>query len=216
MSAPAPAAVIDMPRRLTQPERVEAMRARLLDATVECLVANGYGEFSTNDVVRRAGVSRGALAHHFPTKAELLSAAGERLIQQRAAEFRATFLTLPPPQRTLAEALDLLWSYYQGPTFAALLELIVAARTNRELRGVLADGPEQITEAAFDVFVELFHQVADHPFAEQMVRGALALLGGLALQTIVDGDRHGYHAALLELVKTLGAVVVPADPIGSS
>jgi AcrR family transcriptional regulator len=197
---------------LTQPERVEAMRARLLDATVECLIARGYGELSTNDVVRGAGVSRGALAHHFPTKAELVAAAGRRLIEERATDFRATFLALPAGQRTLPEAIDLLWSYYEGPTFAALLELIVAARTNEELRTVLADGPEMITTVTLEVFVQLFPQITGNPFAAQMVEATLALLAGLALQRIVDGDRHGHHAALRDLVKTLSAALLPAIP----
>jgi AcrR family transcriptional regulator len=197
---------------LTQPERVEAMRARLLDATVECLIAKGYGELSTNDVVRCACVSRGALAHHFPTKAELVAAAGQRLIEERAADFRATFLALPARQRTLPEAIDLLWSYYEGPTFAALLELIVAARTNEDLRAVLADGPEMITAVTLEVFVQLFPQITGNPFASQMVEATLALLAGLALQTIVDGDRHGHHAALRDLVKTLSAALLPAIP----
>ena len=48
-----------------------------------------------------------------------------------------------------------------------------------------------------------------------MVEGALALLAGLALQTIVDGDCDGDHAALLELFKTLGALVVPAPGTAS-
>lgn len=195
--------------RLTQPERVEAMRNRLLDATVECLVVTGYGAMSTNDVVRRAGVSRGALAHHFPTKAELMVAAAERLIERRTGEFRATFLNLPAEKRTVAEALDLLWSYYEGPTFAALLELIVAARTNLELRGVLADGPQQIAEAVLEVFLELFPEIAESPFAAQMVQATLALLAGQALQAIVDGDRHGQHAGLRDLIKTLAVVVLP-------
>ena len=187
------------------------MRARLLDATVDCLVAGGYAELSTNDVVRRAGVSRGALAHHFPTKAELVAAAGTRLIEQRAADFRATFRALPARKRTVAQALDLLWSYYEGPPFAALLELIVAARTNPDLRAVLADGPDQIADAASEVFTDLFPQIADNPYAEQMVRATLAVFAGLALQMIVDGDRAGHHRALRDVIKTLGAVVVPSE-----
>jgi AcrR family transcriptional regulator len=212
MSSGAPTATVPIAPRLTQPERVEAMRARLLDATVDCLVDHGYAELSTNDVVRRAGVSRGALAHHFPTKAELVAAAGERLIEQRTAEFRASFSTMAPSRRTIAQALDLLWSYYEGPTFAALLELIVAARTNPELRGVLAEGPERITAAALEVFVDFFPEFTDNPLAGQMVRAVVALLGGLALQAIVDEDRQGHHAAVRELIKTLSAVVLPGKP----
>ena len=88
------------------------MRARLLDATIECLDELGYSAMSTNDVVRRARVSRGALAHHFPTKADLVQAAAERLIEQRGAEFRARFARSPPERRTPAEALRVLWSFY--------------------------------------------------------------------------------------------------------
>jgi len=202
--------------RQTQAERVAAMRTRLLDATLECLVENGYSQMSTNDVVRRAGVSRGALAHYFPTKAELVAAAGERLIGERVAEFEASFLALPPERRTVAEALDALWSYYEGPTFAALLELIVASRTDAELRAVLSDGPERITAACFAVFVKLFPQIAGNPAADQLLRATLATLAGLALQTIVDGDSHGRHAALRETIKMLGAAILPGPGAGAT
>jgi AcrR family transcriptional regulator len=188
------------------------MRGRLLDATIECLVEKGYGAMSTNDVVRRAGVSRGALAHHFPTRTALVVAAAERLLEQGSVEFRAIFLALPPRKRTLAHALDLLWSYYEGPTFVAFLELIMAARTDPELREVLADGPSQFSAAVYEVFIELFPHIAENPAAEQLVHATLALLAGLALQTIVDGDRHGQHAAVRDLVKSLGGLVVPGEP----
>src|SRR5262249_52530589 len=110
--------------------------------------------------------------------------------------------------QTVAEALDVLWSYYEGPTFAALLELTVAARTDPELRAVLADGPERITSNALSVFVRIFPQVKDDPNAEQMLRATLAAFSGIALQQIIDGDRHGAHAALRETIKKLGTALV--------
>ena len=94
------------------------MRARLLDATIECLSEYGYGRMSTNDVVRRAHVSRGALAHHFPAKADLVKAAAQRLLEQRAADFRARFAAIPAQRRTLSEALTVLWSLYDDPTLS--------------------------------------------------------------------------------------------------
>lgn len=191
--------------RLTQEERVEAMRSRLLDATLDCLVAKGYGELSTNDVVRRAGVSRGALAHHFPTKAELLAAAADRLLERGARDFRTKFLALDPRRHTIGEAIDLLWSFYDGSEFAALVELSVAARTDPVLREVLAEGPENIACVVIELFRELFPDAADNPEAALLVRATLALLAGLALQTIVDNDRHGHQAALRELIKTFGS-----------
>lgn len=198
--------------RPTQVERVEAMRARLLDATLDCLVAKGYSELSTNDVVRRAGVSRGALAHHFPTKAELLAAAADRLLERGAADFRAIFNALEPQRHTIGEAIDLLWSFYDGSEFAAMVELIVAARTDPVLREVLADGPEQIAAVVIEVFGEIFPDAARNPEAEQLLRATLAMLAGLALQTIVDNDRHGQQAALRELIKTIGSAAFESLP----
>ena len=65
--------------RVPQEERTRAMRARLLEATIECLVERGWAGTSTTVVSQRAGVSRGAQLHHFPTKNALVLAAVEHL-----------------------------------------------------------------------------------------------------------------------------------------
>ena len=58
--------------RRTQAERTASTRAALLAATVDSLVERGYRGTTTSDVARRAGVSYGALLHHYPTKADVL------------------------------------------------------------------------------------------------------------------------------------------------
>ena len=70
--------------RRTQAERTAAMRARLLDATIECLVTYGYAGTTTPRVAQLAGVTRGAQIHHFRSKEDLVVAAIEHLAQQRA------------------------------------------------------------------------------------------------------------------------------------
>src|SRR5215470_16496508 len=65
-------------RRRTQAERSAATQARLLDAALQCLVELGYAGTTTTVVAERAGVSRGAQLHHFPTRAALVAAAVEQ------------------------------------------------------------------------------------------------------------------------------------------
>lgn len=195
--------------RVSQAERVEAMRARLLDATIDCLAASGYGNLSTNDVVRRAGVSRGALAHHFPSKTDLVVAAGQRLLEERAAEFRERFSELEPEDRTITRALDVLWSFFESNTFAAIVELDVAARTHRELRRSLAGTPEQVAELMRTVFLEWFPDYADRPFLDEVLRTIVALFSGLALQGMVDDDPLGRRKAVRELLAAL--LSIPND-----
>jgi AcrR family transcriptional regulator len=165
------------------------MRGRLLDATLECLIEQGYSAMSTNDVVRRARVSRGALAHHFPTKAELVTAAAQRLIEQRGAEFRQRFGEIEPARRTPAEALSVLWSLYEDETAAALIELTVASRHQPELRDVLAGVPDRIAQLTGEIMAEFFPHLAELPFAESALYAVHALFGGLALNALSGDDR---------------------------
>ena len=119
--------------RIPRAERVEAMRLRLMEAVIWCIADKGYAATSTNDVVRRAKVSRGALAHHFPTKAALVNAAAGHLVDKRAADFESRMAHLDPNDRTPLAALDILWSFYEQPECRALMEEWngTAARTSR-------------------------------------------------------------------------------------
>ncbi len=201
--------------RLSQPERVEAMRGRLLDATIDSLALSGYHGFSTNDVVRRAGVSRGALAHHFPTKADLVAAAADRLIGQRATEFRERFAAVPPRRRTVAKALDVLWTFFDDRGFHALLELAVAARTDAELRPVVAAGLRHASDVTRQVFAESFPALAQQPFIAEVLDGILALYVGLAAESALDDDAGHRASAVRSVLKgalSLGAASAPSLP----
>jgi AcrR family transcriptional regulator len=189
--------------RLSQTERAEAMRARLLEATITCLAERGYGRTSTNDIVRRARVSRGALAHHFPTKIDLVSAAAQRLLEDRAAEFRTRFGGIAAERRTTAEALTVLWSFYDDPGCVAVLELMLAARHEPELRAVLASMPDQIAEVTADVFAEFFPELAALPFIDEVQRSIHALYAGLALAALATGDANNRGADVRAFLKVL-------------
>src|SRR5205814_9733507 len=80
----------------TQQQRRDETRRALLDAAVESLIEVGFARTTTLEVQRRADVSRGALLHHFPSKAELLVAAVDHLAEMRAKEMKAFASQLPP------------------------------------------------------------------------------------------------------------------------
>lgn len=198
------------PRR-TQEERRAAARSRLLDATVECLVELGWTGTSTTEVARRAGLSRGAQQHHFRTKSELVAAAAEHLLERQQREFEEAFARLPPDRRDAAGALDLLWEVYRGPTFTALLELGVAARTDRELRRHCAKMPERVTSVVIETFERLFPDSPNNHIMPVVLRGLVALFSGLALAYGIDGDRLGRQAEVLKLTKSLGRALVHGE-----
>src|SRR3954451_24682385 len=99
--------------------RSVATRSALLDAAVDCLVRDGYASLTTNEVARRAGVSRGAQLHHFATKAELLSAAVDHLLSRRVQEFQTAFDAIAESELDVEALLAFVWSQFQGSAFIA-------------------------------------------------------------------------------------------------
>src|SRR5277367_4945832 len=119
--------------RRTQAERTAAMRTRLLDATIECLVTYGYAGTTTMRVAEKAGVTRGAQIHHFPSKEDLVVAAIEHLAHQRARKAIDDLGLIDQNPDTANAILDFLWSIHEGPLFVATIELWIASRTDRVL-----------------------------------------------------------------------------------
>src|SRR5256886_15329552 len=105
--------------RTRQQERSRATQLRLLDATVDCLIEQGWSGTTTTLVAEKAGVSRGAQLHHYPTKAALVLAAVEHLAARRAQEIRAEAAGLPV--RRLDRAVALLAAAVTGPLYVAAL-----------------------------------------------------------------------------------------------
>lgn len=167
--------------RRTQAERRTHTRQALLDATFDCLVERGYGSTSTNDIIRLAGVSRGALLHHFASKAELMGEAVDHVFTRCEMEFREAFAALPVEQRTLDRALQELWVIFRGPTFDAAVELLVAARTDAELQAVLHQVLERFRRNVLADFGVLFPATAAGPQGATLVELAFTVLEGAAL-----------------------------------
>ena len=202
------ASVVTRERR-TQAERSASTRARLLDATIECLHDLGYSRTSTPEIARRAGLSRGAQLHHFPTKAELVTHAVEHLFSRRREEFLDAFRTRTDGQEPAEAAIDILWSMVSGPTFYAWLELVVAARTDPELREPVAELTGRLVAIIEQTFRELFPAPpVPNPFYEVAPRFAFALLDGLALERIHADDPNS-HAPVLQALKGLARLVMP-------
>jgi AcrR family transcriptional regulator len=130
--------LVSEPRtRMTQEQRRNRTRGCLLDATLASLVELGYSGTTTLEVERRAGVSRGARIHYFPSKAALLAAAVEHLYDQLSERYAAAFSQARRKQSArerMRTGLHKLWSIYERPAYAAALALTAAASNDPELR----------------------------------------------------------------------------------
>jgi AcrR family transcriptional regulator len=200
---------VEVREHRTQAQRRAVTRSRLLDATVACIAELGYARTSTTEVVRRAGVSRGAQVHHFPTKADLVASALDHVFERRNAEFRAAFARLPEGTNKAVAAIDLLWPMFEGHTFDAWLELAVAARTDPELQARLTAVMRRFHANVRETFLELFPapEAGDglHDIAPNFI---FALLDGLALHRIADDDPSPI-TEVLAAAKSLARIFIP-------
>jgi AcrR family transcriptional regulator len=107
----------------TQEERSAETRSKLLDATVGYLIELGYHRTTTSLICERAGLSRGALLHHFPTKERLVIDAIWHLFAERTRELDFDFEKLKTPEQRLEALLDQIWSaFFSVPIFWAASE----------------------------------------------------------------------------------------------
>jgi AcrR family transcriptional regulator len=199
-----PMAAVPKTRR-TQRERTGETRERLLAATIDCVYQLGYSRTTTTEIAAHAGVSRGAQLHHFPRKEDLVVAAVEHLFTTRITEFRKVFKALPHGSDSGREAIALLWSMFKGPTFYAWLELVVASRTDRELREKVQSLTDRFAQDVDQTFREFFAPSAEVGAEFDAVPGfVFAVLEGLALERIAGLEDAGLKVlALLEKMSAL-------------
>ena len=193
--------------RVPQEERTRAMRARLLQATVDCLVERGFSGTSTTLVSERAGVSRGAQLHHFPTKNDLVVAAVEHLTEVRGAELATAAARLPAGPRRTRAVLRMLGDHFASPVFTAALELWVAARTDDQLMAAVAPLELRVGRETHRLTVELLGADESRPGVRELVQATLDLVRGLGLAATISDDARRRGRILDRWATTLDAAL---------
>ncbi len=188
------------------------MRARLLEATAECLVEHGFAGTSTTLVSQRAGVSRGAQLHHFPSKNDLVVAAVEHLSQVRRRELLDAADRLPTdgPDRTRA-VLAMLAEHFTSPVFTAALELWVAARTDPALLAAVAPLEQRVGRETHRLTLTLLGADEQAPGVRELVQATLDLVRGLGLADTITDDADRRRRILDEWARVLDAALRQPD-----
>ncbi|SHK18586.1 transcriptional regulator, TetR family [Pseudonocardia thermophila] len=200
---------------MRQQERSESTRARLMDAMIECLVERGWSGTTTTEVAQRAGVSRGAQLHHYPTRADLVVAAVAHLGAARFAETREAAAALPVGAGRTRAVLEMLAELHTGPLFRAALELLVAARTDPELHAVVAPLEAEIGRSTHRLTVELLGADESLPGVRTAVQQTLDMVRGLGIDALVSDDRTRRTALLDDWARHLDARLAAAtEPPG--
>ena len=167
-----------------QQQRSVTTRARLVEAAFDCLLAGGYAATTVGAVQARAGVARGTLLHHFPTRSALMAGVVEDIIERRLVVLDENPAAEGPLAASWDEVVDLVWRELRSPAYTAALELWVAARTDLELRDALVPLQQRIFSAVHRSITILVGD--DHPQAPMLVQFTIDLLTGSHLAGVLE------------------------------
>lgn len=189
MNTSSPAVPRSSSRRRQSDRRAET-RQKLIDATIRALVEAGFSGTTVDAIASRAGVTRGALNHHFESKGALLTAATGQLTDHFAARLTDAVARLSPEKDPFHGMIKMLWAtIYSAPRFIALLEYLLGVRNQREIRswtkGELARGHGIIHTLLSDAAVRLGFA---GPMPFEIIDLALSGMRGMALEVAIRND----------------------------
>ncbi|WP_037605014.1 TetR/AcrR family transcriptional regulator [Streptacidiphilus rugosus] len=211
--SPQSVAAAPAPSRAPKQDRSRATRQRLLEAAVDCLAEVGWSGSTVAVVAERAGVSRGAAQHHFPTREDLFTAAVEHVAVQRRAELDARAAALPARGANRTQAVvGMLVDLYTGPLFRAALQLWVAVSTDDQLRPRVLELESRVGREVHRTAVALLGADESRPGVRETVQATLDMARGLGLADILSDDGARRARIVRQWSRILDAEL--ADPIG--
>ncbi|WP_431436585.1 TetR/AcrR family transcriptional regulator [Actinophytocola sp.] len=191
-------------------DRSRATRRRLLEAAIECLAEVGWSGSTVAVVAERAGVSRGAAQHHFPTREDLVTSAVEYVTEERLAQLRSYARDLPRgPGRTQA-VIDMVEHMFTGPVFRAAIHLWVAASSDEKLRERVLVLEAHVGRETHRVALELLGVDESVPGVREAVQATLDLARGLGLANLLSDDSRRRARVLRQWATMLDAAVAGA------
>lgn len=195
----------------TQEQRSAETRSLICAATIRCLVEDGYAATTTLAVHRRAGVSRGALTHHFGSKQEMLISAIEHLAEVREAELAAATARFVDGDDRVRAVIAMFWDLHKGDLFYAALELWNAARTDARLRVALYDAERALGRRHRALAAEMFGEpYCSHPRFAEMFDAMLRVLRGAAVTRILRVDPEAEDEVIATWTEIFVATLTPS------
>jgi AcrR family transcriptional regulator len=191
----------------TQIERSAETRRLINMATIRSLVEAGYASTTTSAVCARAGVSRGALTHHFASKHEMMTAAITHLSEVRERELSVNARGIADGPDRVRAVIALLWDSFRSELFYASLELWTAARTDPMLKAALYAAEHELGARHRTLVAELFGPpLATHPRFGRTMEILFRQLRGAAVTRILRQDPEGENSVVDDLTSIVMAM----------
>ena len=199
-------------QRRPQAERTAETRAKLIQAAIVCLNRTGYSATTISTVADEAGVSRGAMTHQFPAKTDLMLAVVEAVFEEDGALYGRTIAEMDPAAWLVALP-QTMWGVMSRPAGIAVMEIMLASRSDRDLGEPLRALQDSIDQQAHRWSQERIRAAGlePHPDADAIHELFVAAVRGLALEATFMNNTDGVRRSLQVLSDTMRRLYPPLD-----
>ncbi|WP_294355672.1 TetR/AcrR family transcriptional regulator [uncultured Sphingomonas sp.] len=194
--------------RRTQEQRTAETRAALFAAAVATISRLGYSGASNAEIADEAGVSRGAITHHFATRAAFIAEVVRWVFEQEVAAYQQIQRDRHVGTR-VSDWPAISWEVLSRPSGVAVLEIFVASRSDPELASLIRPAQQAIEEAAASAFFDRIGATVRDPAAIRLVVWAVR---GMALgREFIDDP--GSMQASVDLLTSMFARLSPTGKL---
>ena len=192
------------PVRRTQEERSSTTRAVVIEAAITLLHRLGYAATSTTLVAEEAGVSRGAMVHQFPAKSDLMLAVVQAVFERDGDLYNASIKSTTPAQ-WLRDLPNTMWDVISRPSGIAVIEIMLATRSDPALADELRTVQEAIDREAHIWVLGRYAAAGlkEHPQGEAIHRLFVAAIRGLALEQLFMRNEAEVKKSIAALAEVL-------------
>jgi AcrR family transcriptional regulator len=202
------------PARRSQAQRSATTSARLIGATIQCLFERGYAATSTSLVAERAGVSRGAMLHHFATKVDLMSSTVQETYANDIAAYTLTLSDISLHQDKVEKLIDTAWQCFKSPGGVAQTEIWMAARSDPELAAAVLPIHAAIARRSVRALTFVMGDYAHHDAVsmEALLCYLVSALRGLSIQRVLGSPESELMASVALIKSTARSLLVSQAP----
>lgn len=187
-----------------QKRKSKFTQQQLLEATIACIVRSGFAHVRTRDIAEEAGLSRGAIVHHFANKGQLFEKALVYVHERRLALYRSDIGKLTTVEDRAQEGIDLYWRQLRTTYFIAAQELQMAARSDAALAAILKPQREKFLMEWDAETLKLFPEWSvTGPVFDLVMQITQFMLEGMAIDAWFNDDEARQQQLIVYLKKRL-------------
>jgi AcrR family transcriptional regulator len=191
------------PPRMTQQQRSARAREKLIGAAIALICDKGFAALTVADIASAAGMTRGAIQHHFEGRQELVLAILHEVESEVADSFAEVLID---HDHDLGERIDSLIDHLgavgRSPAYLAVMDIWMATRSDAGLKDAVRESMLRASHSYRDLWQRAFRHDAPKATVSECRRVVVAALRGAVLARIFVQEPRSY-ALTLATIKTM-------------